>query len=62
MFSSFNFSSIFSGGSADPICPYVRTPMSYHGREIAILVCCGDAKLQRRAVTTFNSSDAGYDF
>ena len=28
MFSLFNFSSIFPGGSADPICPYVRTPMS----------------------------------
>ena len=27
MFSLFNFSSIFRGGSADPICPYVRTPM-----------------------------------
>ena len=26
MFSLFNFSSIFQGGSADPICPYVRTP------------------------------------
>ena len=28
MFSLFNVSSIFPGGSADPICPYVRTPMS----------------------------------
>ena len=27
MFSLFNFSSIFPGGSADPICTYVRTPM-----------------------------------
>jgi len=27
MFSLFNFSSIFPGVSADPICPYVRTPM-----------------------------------
>ena len=27
MFSLFNFSSIFLGGSADPICPYVRMPM-----------------------------------
>jgi len=28
MFSRFNFSSIFKGGgAADPICPYVRTPM-----------------------------------
>ena len=27
MFSLFNFSSIFPWGSADPICPYVRTPM-----------------------------------
>ena len=27
MFSLFNFSSIFQGGSADPICPCVRTPM-----------------------------------
>ena len=26
MFSLFNFSSIFPGESADPICPYVRTP------------------------------------
>jgi len=26
MFSLFNFSSIFPGGSADPICPYMRTP------------------------------------
>jgi len=28
MFSLFNFSSIFFRGSADPICPYVRTPMN----------------------------------
>ena len=28
MFSLFNFSSIFPGGSAGPICPYVRTPMT----------------------------------
>jgi len=28
MISLFNFSSIFSGGSADPICPYVWTPMA----------------------------------
>ena len=28
MFSLFNFSSIFPRGSADPICPYVRTPMN----------------------------------
>ena len=28
MFSLFNFSSIFPVGSADPICPYVRTPIS----------------------------------
>ena len=27
MFSLFNFSSIFPGASADPICPYVRTPI-----------------------------------
>ena len=27
MFSLFIFSSIFPGGSADPICPYMRTPM-----------------------------------
>jgi len=27
MFSLFSFLSIFPGGSADPICPYVRTPM-----------------------------------
>ena len=27
MFLLFNFSSIFPGGSADPICPYVWTPM-----------------------------------
>ena len=32
MFSLFNFSSIFPGGSADPICPYVRTPMAVHSR------------------------------
>ena len=30
MFSLFNFSSIFPVGSVDPICPYVRTPMSAH--------------------------------
>ena len=28
MFSLFNFSSIFPGGSADPFCPYVRMPMA----------------------------------
>jgi len=28
MFSLYNFSSIFPGGSADPIWPYVRTPMT----------------------------------
>jgi len=27
MFSLFNVLSIFPGGSADPICPYVLTPM-----------------------------------
>ena len=27
MLSLFNFSSIFQGWSADPICPYVRTPV-----------------------------------
>ena len=27
MFLLFKFSSIFPEGSADPICPYVRTPM-----------------------------------
>jgi len=27
MFPLFNFSSIFQGGSTDPICPYVRTSM-----------------------------------
>jgi len=27
MFSLVNFSSIFHGGTADPICLYVRTPM-----------------------------------
>jgi len=27
MFSLFNFLSIFPGGSADRICPYVQTPM-----------------------------------
>jgi len=27
MFSLFNLSSIFPGGSADTICPYVQTPM-----------------------------------
>jgi len=27
MFSLFNFLSIFTGRPADPICPYVRTPM-----------------------------------
>ena len=27
MFSRFSFSSIYPGGSADPICPYVQTPM-----------------------------------
>ena len=31
MFSLFNFSSIFPWGSADPICPYVRTPMIMEG-------------------------------
>ena len=28
VFSLFNISSIFQGGSADPICRYVRTPMN----------------------------------
>ena len=30
MLSLSNFSSIFPGGSADPICPYVRTPMLHN--------------------------------
>jgi len=30
MFSLFNFSSIFSRGSADTICPYVQTPMAQY--------------------------------
>jgi len=32
MFTLCNFSSIFPGGSADPICPYVRTPVETSGR------------------------------
>ena len=32
MFLLFNFLSIFPGGSADPICPYVRAPMGRRGR------------------------------
>ena len=32
MFSLFNFSFIFPRGSADPICPYVRTPMGKANR------------------------------
>jgi len=31
MFSLFNFCSIFPEGSADLICPYVRTPMELGG-------------------------------
>ena len=31
VFSIFNFSSIFPELSADPICPYVRTPMLTRG-------------------------------
>ena len=34
MFSLFNFSSIFPERSADPICPYVRTPM------LLVSFCC----------------------
>jgi len=34
MLSLFNFSSIFpEGAAADPICPYVRTPMSTNERD-----------------------------
>ena len=32
MFTLCNFSCIFPGGSADPICPYVRTPVETSGR------------------------------
>jgi len=37
MFSLFNFSSIFPGGSADPICPYVLTPMTVNVTLLAIV-------------------------
>jgi len=33
----FNFSSIFPEGSADPICPYVRTPMALWSRLSVLL-------------------------
>ena len=33
-FSLFNFSSIFPGRSADPICPHVRTPMALAPRHV----------------------------
>ena len=36
MFSLFNFSSIFSRGSADPICPYVRTPTATSFTELEV--------------------------
>ena len=36
MLSLFNFSSIFPGGSADPVCPYVRTPV---GGRVRLCVC-----------------------
>ena len=48
MFSLFNFSSFFQGGgAADPICPYVRTPMVGCFNE-APCVCVCAAKLRRR--------------
>jgi len=37
-FATFNFSSNFPGGSADPICPYVRTPM-----DLCVLLSFTDA-------------------
>ena len=43
MFSLFNFSSIFPGGSADPICPYVRTPMAV--RVMSVRVWAGAPRL-----------------
>ena len=46
MFSIFNFSSIFPGGSADPICPYVPTEtraaiVRGRGWQVAMLVSVG---------------------
>ena len=58
MFSLFNFSSIFPGGSADPICPYVRTHIA--------LWCAGYANIIRQlfppfATSSFTPNFTGYD-
>ena len=57
MFSLFHFSSIFQGGSVDPICPYVRTPMpqvAAAGAESAVYTdrrcrCSGRRRRRREA-------------
>ena len=48
MFSLFNFSSISrGGGSADPICPYVRTPMVLGEKQAGSHACSQLTQLQR---------------
>jgi len=47
MFLLFNFSSIFLGGPADPICPYVRTPMHFVIHWLPPLVVCAILYRQR---------------
>jgi len=47
MFSLLNFSSIFPGGSADPICPYVLAPMAVASR-CGVLAAVGPAGTRYR--------------
>jgi len=54
MFSLFNFSSIFPGGSADPICPYVRTPMAQWRNLVGVnaMSCVGTTSRPTRCANT----------
>ena len=54
MFSHSNFSSIFPGGLADPICLYVRAPMGHNQRAL-------QAKLPHQNYFMTNDNKTDYD-
>ena len=59
MLSLINFSSIFQGGSADSICPYVRTPMAPCVVGVILYRCLGSVcrRTERREAGDRSASD-----
>ena len=61
MFSLFNFSSIFPGGSVDPICPYVLTPMTVNVTLLAVVDERHATKRRAAASLMLGSAPAAVD-